>query len=446
MTMPRAQLAEVLDERRLLAVAQAPREAHRATSRVLDETETGSRSRPTRSSASARALVVVLAGDRVLELAHPLAERAAHLGQRFGPKTRSATTRIRIRSPGSDPSRHGWTRVARSVVGGGDRWPGQEAALGAGRRRHRRVERARPRDRAGRRRRAARRSSSRRGTPRPSTRGREIERAGSEALAVRTDVTDLEQVGRVVVRGGRALRPHRHVRRERDGHGLRARSSGSSPTSCAACWTSTSSASSTASGRRCRTYVRRAGPSSHVSSALAYRGIPLQAAYCSSKAACRDVPRVGASRAAEGRRRRRRLARPSGRDQHAAVRPRPPEDRLPAAAGAADLRAGAVRRRRAALLRAPDSRAPARLGRAEAALGPEARAARGRLGSAPDRLEGQHTDEPKPIDSPDNLFETLPGDPGAHGRFDDQARSRRCGRRCGQAGSSAAAASAGAGC
>src|SRR5436190_15530564 len=36
---------------------------------------------------------------------------------------------------------------------------------------------------------------------------------------------------------------------------------------------------------------------------------------------------------------------------------------------------------------------------------------------------GQHTAEDKPVGSPDNLFETLPGDPGAHGRFD--ARSRR---------------------
>ena len=36
--------------------------------------------------------------------------------------------------------------------------------------------------------------------------------------------------------------------------------------------------------------------------------------------------------------------------------------------------------------------------------------------------KSQHTDEPKPLDSPDNLFDTLPGDPGAHGRFDDQAR------------------------
>jgi NAD(P)-dependent dehydrogenase (short-subunit alcohol dehydrogenase family) len=34
----------------------------------------------------------------------------------------------------------------------------------------------------------------------------------------------------------------------------------------------------------------------------------------------------------------------------------------------------------------------------------------------------QHTGEDKPVDSPDNLFEPLPGDPGAHGRFDTRSR------------------------
>ena len=37
--------------------------------------------------------------------------------------------------------------------------------------------------------------------------------------------------------------------------------------------------------------------------------------------------------------------------------------------------------------------------------------------------KGQSTGEPKPIDSPDNLWETIRGDPGAHGRFDDRARA-----------------------
>ena len=36
----------------------------------------------------------------------------------------------------------------------------------------------------------------------------------------------------------------------------------------------------------------------------------------------------------------------------------------------------------------------------------------------------QTTGEPKPVHSPDNLFETVPGDPGARGRFDAQAKAR----------------------
>jgi NAD(P)-dependent dehydrogenase (short-subunit alcohol dehydrogenase family) len=36
--------------------------------------------------------------------------------------------------------------------------------------------------------------------------------------------------------------------------------------------------------------------------------------------------------------------------------------------------------------------------------------------------KSQHTGEDKPLDAPDNLFRTLPGDPGAHGRFDPQSR------------------------
>jgi hypothetical protein len=37
--------------------------------------------------------------------------------------------------------------------------------------------------------------------------------------------------------------------------------------------------------------------------------------------------------------------------------------------------------------------------------------------------KSQHTNEDKPVGSPDNLFETLPGDPGAHGRFDARSRA-----------------------
>ena len=36
--------------------------------------------------------------------------------------------------------------------------------------------------------------------------------------------------------------------------------------------------------------------------------------------------------------------------------------------------------------------------------------------------KGQTTGEPKPVGSPDNLRESIPGDPGAHGRFDEVSR------------------------
>jgi NAD(P)-dependent dehydrogenase (short-subunit alcohol dehydrogenase family) len=40
---------------------------------------------------------------------------------------------------------------------------------------------------------------------------------------------------------------------------------------------------------------------------------------------------------------------------------------------------------------------------------------------ARDAYDGQQTDEPRPGDAPDNLYGPLPGDHGAHGRFDDRA-------------------------
>src|SRR5215468_1227930 len=99
------------------------------------------------------------------------------------------------------------------------------------------------------------------------------------------------------------------------------------------------------------------------------------------------LPRVGARRGAEGGHRGRDLARPSGCDQHAAVRPGPPEDRVPARAGAADLPARAVRGVHAPLRRASAPRAARLVGRPEAPLGSEALAAGGRLDPPTDGLE-----------------------------------------------------------
>jgi len=39
-------------------------------------------------------------------------------------------------------------------------------------------------------------------------------------------------------------------------------------------------------------------------------------------------------------------------------------------------------------------------------------------------IEGQQTDEPEDPNRPDNLFEPVAGDPGAHGRFDERAHAR----------------------
>jgi len=160
----------------------------------------------------------------------------------------------------------------------------------------------------------------------------------------------------------------------------------------------------------------------HVSSALAYRGIPLQAAYCASKAAGRtflesarvelekhhvpvDISLVlpGAINTPQFDRSRQRIG----------LQPQPvppiyepepfanavlhccehPIRELPLGWGAQKLLWGQKLSPRAGdwMLR--------------------------RMG-----WKGQHTGQPKPTDSPDNLYETLPGDPGAHGRFDDQAR------------------------
>jgi NAD(P)-dependent dehydrogenase (short-subunit alcohol dehydrogenase family) len=42
---------------------------------------------------------------------------------------------------------------------------------------------------------------------------------------------------------------------------------------------------------------------------------------------------------------------------------------------------------------------------------------------ARDAYEGQQTDELRPDDAPDNLYVPVPGDHGAHGRFDDRAQT-----------------------
>lgn len=159
-----------------------------------------------------------------------------------------------------------------------------------------------------------------------------------------------------------------------------------------------------------------------VNSGLAYRGIPLQAAYCASKAALRtflESARIELEKAQAGvdvcvvlpgaintphfERVRQKLG----------LQPQPvPPVYQPEVF--AEIIAG--------LLEQPDREVPLGWG-AQKLLWSQKLSPR--LG---DRVllgtgwENQTTGEPKPVDAPDNLFETLPGDPGARGPFSEEAR------------------------
>jgi NAD(P)-dependent dehydrogenase (short-subunit alcohol dehydrogenase family) len=160
----------------------------------------------------------------------------------------------------------------------------------------------------------------------------------------------------------------------------------------------------------------------HVSSALAYRGIPLQAAYCASKAAGRafleaarvelqrhgdpiDVSVVlpGAINTPQFDRSRQRIG----------YQPQPvPPIYEPEPFAQAVLHCCAH----------PVRELPIGWGAQKLLWGQKLSPRTGDLMLRRSGWKSQHTDEPKLPDSPDNLYETIPGDPGAHGRFDDRAR------------------------
>ena len=160
----------------------------------------------------------------------------------------------------------------------------------------------------------------------------------------------------------------------------------------------------------------------HVSSALAYRGIPLQAAYCSTKAGLRafmESARVEEQKAGTGV--AVSLVLPGAintpqfdRDrQKMGYQPMPvPPIYQPEPFAEATLHCAEY----------PIRELPISWGAQKLLWGQKFSPRAGdwmlrRIG-----WKNQHTDEPKPVDSPDILFDTLPGDPGAHGRFDAQAR------------------------
>jgi NAD(P)-dependent dehydrogenase (short-subunit alcohol dehydrogenase family) len=160
----------------------------------------------------------------------------------------------------------------------------------------------------------------------------------------------------------------------------------------------------------------------HVSSALAYRGIPLQAAYCASKAAVRNFlesARVELQKHADDV--AVSLVLPGAIDtpqfdrgrQKIGYRPQPvPPIYEPEPFAEAVLHC----------CEQPVRELPIGWGAQKLLWGQKLSPRAG------DRMlrrmgwKGQHTGDPKPLGSPDNLFATLPGDPGARGRFSDRSR------------------------
>ena len=159
-----------------------------------------------------------------------------------------------------------------------------------------------------------------------------------------------------------------------------------------------------------------------IASALSYRGIPLQAAYCATKAALRNFFE---SARVELRKER------AGVDvcvilpaaintpqfdrarQKIGLQPQPvPPVYQPEPFAEAVVRC-CVR---------PVRELPIGWGAQKLLWGQKLSPRAGDRILLRDGWRNQHTDELKPTDSPDNLFATLPGDPGAHGRFDDRSR------------------------
>jgi hypothetical protein len=159
-----------------------------------------------------------------------------------------------------------------------------------------------------------------------------------------------------------------------------------------------------------------------VASALSYRGIPLQGAYCSTKAALRtffESARVelekqkagvdvcvilpGAINTPQFDRNRQKTGR----------QPRPvPPIYQPEPFAEAVVHC----------MERPSRELPLGWGAQKALWGQKLSPRLGDLVALGTGWRAQTTGEPKPLDAADNLFRPLPGDPGAHGRFDDQAR------------------------
>jgi NAD(P)-dependent dehydrogenase (short-subunit alcohol dehydrogenase family) len=168
--------------------------------------------------------------------------------------------------------------------------------------------------------------------------------------------------------------------------------------------------------------VESRGTFAHVSSALAYRAIPLQAAYCSSKAAARaffESARVehrkhgipvaitltlpGAINTPQFDQAR----------QYLGKQPQP----VPPIYEPEPFAEAVVH-----TFEHPIRELPLGWGSQKALWGQKVAPRVADWVLVRNGWKGQHTGEPKPVGSPDNLFEPLPGDKGARGRFAGASR------------------------
>ena len=249
----------------------------------------------------------------------------------------------------------------------------------------------------------------------------EIERAGSEALAVPGDVADRDQVDRVV--GAAAERFGRIDTYVANAIvTVYAEAERLEPEELRRVWEVNFFGVVHGYWAALPHLRKSKGTFLHVSSALAYRGIPLQAAYCSTKAGLRaflESARVEEQKAGTGV--AISLVLPGAintpqfdRDrQKIGYQPQPvPPIYQPEPFAEATLHCAEH----------PIRELPISWGAQKLLWGQKLSPRAGDWVLRRTGWKSQHTGEPKPLDAPDNLFDTLPGDPGAHGRFDGRAR------------------------
>jgi NAD(P)-dependent dehydrogenase (short-subunit alcohol dehydrogenase family) len=160
-----------------------------------------------------------------------------------------------------------------------------------------------------------------------------------------------------------------------------------------------------------------------VNSGLAYRGIPLQAAYCASKAALRtffESARVELEKAGSGVDLCLVLPGAINTPHFDRVRQKLGQQTMPVPP---IYQPEAFAEAIAALLERPGREVPLGWGGQKLLWGQKLAPRFGDLFLLRTGWNSQVTGEPKPVDAPDNLWETLPGDPGARGRFSEGARA-----------------------